>query len=162
MGNPLPCSEGPRSPFTQSIPPKPHVGEVLGPLMVIVSMVLWKYACPILCTRSESFLKASQWLYLRRIARDLLSFCLWWGCSSGETSRLATSSFSGLEAVASWLDDWCHHLVLVGGANILDIVGGEAVNGSSPPTVASCGVVASMAASGTLPVRSSSRYISTQ
>ena len=75
-------------------------------------------------------------------------------------SRLAASSSSGLEAVASWLVDWCHHLVPVGDAGILDVVSGEAVNGSSLPTVASSGVVASMAASGTLPVRNSRGYIS--
>ena len=76
-------------------------------------------------------------------------------------SRLATSSSSGVEAVASWSDDWHHHLVLVGDASVLD-VGGKAVNGGSPPTVASSGEVASIAASGTLPVRSSRGYISTQ
>ena len=111
--------------------------------------------------RSESFLKASWWLSLRSFARGLLSFYLWWGCSSGETFRLATSSSSGLEAVASWLDNWSCCLVPVGGAGILDIVAGEAVNGGSLPVVASCGVIAIMASSGTLPVRSTRGYIST-
>ena len=76
-------------------------------------------------------------------------------------SRLATSSSSGLEAVASWLDDWCCHLVPVWGVGILDTVGWEAVNGGSLPTVAGCGVVASMAASGIWPVRSRRGYFFT-
>ena len=111
--------------------------------------------------RLESFLKASWWLFLRSFARSLVSLHLQWRCFSGETSRLAASSSSGLEAVASWSDSSCHHLVPVGGAGILDILGGESVNGGSLPAVAGCGVVASMLASGTLPVKSSNRYIST-
>ena len=41
-----------------------------------------------------------------------------------------------------------------GVAGVLDTVSGEAVDGSSLPTVTSCRVVANMAANGTLPVRS--------
>ena len=59
------------------------------------------------------------------------------GCSSWETSGLAASS-SALEAAASWLDEGCHHLFPDGGVGILGTVGGEAVNGSSLPIVASC------------------------
>ena len=121
---------------------------------------VWKYSCLMLRMSSESFLKASQWLSLRKFMRDLLSFHLQWGCSSEESSRLAASSSSGLEAVTSWSDDWHHHVVLVGGTSI-DTVGEVAVNSGSPPAVASSGVVASMAASGTLLVRSSREYIST-
>ena len=77
------------------------------------------------------------------------------------TSKLAASSSSGLSINASWSDEWFHHLALVGDAGVLNIVGGEAVDGGSLPAGASCGVVASMVVSGTMPVRSCKEYIST-
>ena len=55
-------------------------------------------------------------------------------------SGLATSFSSALEAAASWSGEGHHHLVPDGGVSILGTVGGEAVNGSSVPIVASCGV----------------------
>ena len=137
------------------------MGEVLGPLMAVVSAMCLEVCPPHTLHKVGVLLEASQQLSLRGLARGLLSFCLWWGCSSGETSRPAASSSFALEAASSWSDDWHHHLVPVGGASILETVGGEAVNDSSLPAVAGCGVVASMVASGTLPVRSSRGYIST-
>ena len=73
-----------------------------------------------------------------------------------------SSSSSVLEAVASWSDKgWHCHLVLVGGVGMsLNLWVGRLLTAVSLPTVASCGVVASMVASGTLPVRSSQGYIS--
>ena len=76
-------------------------------------------------------------------------------------SNPVASSSSGLSVVASWLDEQHCHLLLVGSAGILDTVSGDAVDDGSLLTVASCRVVASMAASGTLPVRSCKGYIST-
>ena len=111
---------------------------------------------------SESFLRASQWLSLRRLTRGFPSFCLWQGHSSGVMSNPAGTS--GLSMVASWLDEQHHHLIPVGGAGISDTEGGEAVDVSSLPAVASCRVVAGIpkiAASGMLPVRSCKGYIST-
>ena len=105
----------------------------------------------------ESFLRASQWLSLRSLTRGLPSFCLCWGQSSGVMSNPTAASSSGLGMVASQSDEQCHCLVPVGGAGITDTVGGEAVDVSSLPAVASCRVVAcipNMAASSMLPVRS--------
>ena len=82
------------------------------------------------------------------------------GCSSGVMSKPAIFPSCGLGIIASWSDKQCQHLVLVEGDSILDPVCGEAVDGSSLPTTG-CGVVASMVASGTLPVRSCKGYIST-
>ena len=75
-------------------------------------------------------------------------------------SKLAASSSSGLEAVASWLDNWHHFLFQVGGASILYTVCGEPVISDPLPTVAGCGMVTIMVASDTLPVRSSRGCIS--
>ena len=130
---------------------------------------LWLGQCILKCTHlvtwmsSGSFPKASWRLSLRSLTRGLPSFCLQWGHPSGVMSNPTVSSFSGLGMVASQSDKWCCCLVLVGGADISGTVGGEAVDVSSLPTVASL-VVASipkMVASSMLPVRSCMGYIST-
>ena len=137
------------------------VGEVLGPLVVVVWVVHFEIHLPSSLDEVEFFLKASQWFSLRSLTRGLPSFHLQWVCSSRVTSKLATSSFIGLAIIASWPNDQHYHLVLVGGASILNPVGGEAVNSNSLPTAASCGMLASMVASGTLSVRNCRGYIST-
>ena len=132
--------------------------------MVIVGGYVLKYAHVVTQTSSESFPKASQWLSLRTLARDLPSFCLQQGHPSGVMSNPTASSSCGLSVAAPWSDKGCCHLVSVGGAGITDTVGGEAVDISSLPAVASCRVVAGipkMAAIGMLPVRSCKGYIST-
>ena len=149
-------------------------GEVMGHLMVIVRAVHSEICLPSSSDEVGVFSEGFPMALLEKPHRGLPSFhlwwgCssgvpsfhLWWGCSSGVTASPVASSYSGLSIIASWSDDQHHHLVLVGGAGVLDTVSGEVIDGSSLPTVASCRVVVSMAASGTLPVRSCKGYIST-
>ena len=117
------------------------VGEIMGPLVVIVGVCVLKYAHLVNQTSSESFPRASQWFSLRNLTRGFPSFHLWQSCSSGVMSNPIVSSSSGLGMAASWSGEWCCHLILVGGG-ISDTVGGEAVDVSSLPAVASCRVVA--------------------
>ena len=79
----------------------------------------------------------------------------------GVTSSPIASSSSGLDMVASWSDEWHHHLILVGGAGISDTVGGEALDVGSLPAVGGCRVLAGMVASGMLLIMSCKGYIST-
>ena len=137
-------------------------GETLGSNMVIVGMVHLEIHSPNSLEEVRILFEGFPMVLLEGSHEEgsPLSTC-WWGCSSRVTSKLAASSSSGLGAVASWSNSWHCPLVLVGGAGVLDTVGEEAVNGGSLPTVASCGVVDSMVASGKLPVWSSRGYIST-
>ena len=67
------------------------VGKVMGSLMVIVQVMHFKICPP--SQSDESFPRASQQLSLRSIARDLPSFCLWWGHSSGVMSNPSSFLF---------------------------------------------------------------------
>ena len=176
LGNPLPHGEQPRGPSAQSTPPEPHG---------LQSPWDWqRWPSPEKYGRSPGTFHGCNWHGASENMPTLYFVQDWspswrppdsppWGVLQGTFSL---SGFSGDAVLERCLDrplplhlllkllllgQTNYHLVLVGFASVLETVGGEAVNGSSPPTVAGCGVVASMAASDILPVRSSRGYIST-
>ena len=90
------------------------VGEVMGSLIVIVRVVHFEICSCSSLDEVGVFSEGFPMAPLRSLVMDLPSSHLKWGCSLGVMSNLITSSFSDLGIITSWLDEWCHHLVLVG------------------------------------------------
>ena len=88
---------------------------------------------------SKSLEKASRWLSFRSLARGLLSFCIWWGHSSGVMSSTTASSSPDPGEATSQSDKWHCHLVPIGGVGVSDMVGRGVAGVGFPIAVASWG-----------------------
>ena len=101
-------------------------------------LVVWSKVGPLaLCTRSESFAKASHQSPFKTFARGFPFFyCLWCG-SSSDVPAVSSSPDHG--RVASQLDEWHCHLIPEEGVGTASVIGQVVAGVGSPIVVDSWG-----------------------